>query len=140
MRKASWILAVVGLIGVVAVLAAFFMTRTFKQTTKPQTLEFYVNAVPYTGGPSYMMFNAKNKEQVFWGDGNAVTISSDSMKKIEEAATNAQFRSKASPMYKVKAKFQIKEIKDSNTSIPGAPTETYYMVDILELMSASGVE
>lgn len=126
------------LLGLGYVVYYFFFSNSLKHTTRAQTLEFYVNAVPYTGGPSYMMFDGKNKEQVFW-NGDAVTISSDSMKKIEDAAKDAMFRSKASPMYKVKAKFQIKEIKDSNTSIPGAGTVTYYMVDIVEVYSATGV-
>lgn len=136
MRNLLWVLVIVIVLGAGAYF--FWWSGKLRHTTKPQTLEFYVNAVPYTGGPSYMMFDAKNKEQVFW-NGDAVTLSSESMKKIEAAAQNAMFRSKASPMYKVKAKFQIKEIKDSNTSTPGAGTVTYYMVDILEVYSASGV-
>jgi len=119
--------------------AWFVWGRThLRNTTGSQTLEFYVNALPYTGGPSYQMFDKKKKEQVFI-KGGQVSLSSESMKKIEEAYTNAEFSQKSPSMYKVKAKFELKKITDSNTSIPDAGTITYYMVEILEVYSATGV-
>lgn len=119
---------------------SYFIGTGLRRTTSPQTVEFYMNATPYTGGPSYQMFDIRTKEPVLWSDGNQVTLSSDAVKKIEEKAVNAEFRQKSAPMYRVKAKVKITKIQDSNTSIPVPDTTiTYYMADVIEVYSATGV-
>lgn len=101
-------------------------------TTEPQKLEFYVNTVPYTGGPQWRMMDLASHEEKTW-DGNVITVNADDMKQILSKVQNP-----GGDVYAiVKAKIQLEEKKDQNTSVPGAPEFKFYEAKILELESVS---